>query len=54
MDWNFYLIVFAALFGIFVTLLTVRFFVGKGPEKLETKRQMEEGARQTAESNSGL
>jgi len=54
MDWNSYLIVSAALFGIFVTLLTVRFFVGKDLEKLETKRQMEEGARQTAESNSGL
>jgi Tfp pilus assembly protein PilO len=53
-DWNFYLIVFAALFGIFVTLLTVRFFVSKRLEKLERKRQIEEEARQTAESNSGL
>ena len=54
MDWNFYLIVFAALFGIFVILLTVRFLVGKRLEILESKRQMEEEARQTAESNSGL
>jgi hypothetical protein len=54
MDWNFYLIVFAALFGIYVTLLTVRFLVGKRLEKHEQERQMEEEARQTAESNSGL
>jgi len=54
MDWSFYLTVFAALFGIFVILLTVRFLVGKRLEKLERKRQMEEEARQTAESNSGL
>jgi uncharacterized membrane protein YfcA len=54
MDWNSYLIVFVALFGIFVILLTVRFLVGKRLEKPERKRQMEEEARQTAESNSGL
>ena len=54
MDWNFYLIVFAALFGIYVTLLTVRFLVGKRLEQHEKKRQLEEEARQTAESNSGL
>ena len=53
MDWNFYLIVFAVLFGIFVILLTFRFLVGKRLEKIERKRQMEDEARQIAESNSG-
>ncbi len=54
MDWNFYLIVFAVLFGIFVILLTFRFLVGKRLEKIERKRQMEDEVRQIAESNSGL
>jgi hypothetical protein len=43
-----------APFGLFVTLLTVRFLVGKRLENIERKRQLEEEARQTAESNSGL
>lgn len=54
MDWTFYLTIFVALFGLFVALLTVRFLVGKRLEKHEKKRQLEEEARQTAESNSGL
>ena len=54
MDWNYYLIAFVMLFGLFVILLTVRFLVGKRLEKRESKRQMEDEARQTAESNSGL
>ena len=54
MDWTFYRTIFVALFGLFVTLLTVRFLVGKRLENIERKRQPEEEARQTAESNSGL
>jgi len=54
MDWTFYLIIFVALFGLFVALLTIRFLVGKRLEKRERKRQLEEEARQAAESNSGL
>lgn len=54
MDWTFYLTIFVALFGLFVTLLTVRFLVGKQFEKIERERQLEEQTRQTAESNSGL
>jgi Tfp pilus assembly protein PilO len=54
MDWAFYLTIFVALFGLFVTLLTVRFLVGKRLENIERKRQLEEEARQTAESNPGL
>ena len=54
MDWTFYLTIFVALFALFVALLTVRFFVGKRLEMLERKRQVEDEARQIAESNSGL
>ncbi len=53
MDWTFYRTIFVALFGLFITLLTVRFLVGKRLENIERKRQLEEQARQTAESNSG-
>ena len=50
-----YLIVFLVLFGLIATILTVvRFLLGKRLEKTEKKRQMEEEARQIAESNSGL
>ncbi len=54
MDWSFYLIVFVALFGFIAALMTVRYFVGKRLEKIEQKRQMDDEARQTAESNSDL
>jgi regulatory protein YycI of two-component signal transduction system YycFG len=54
MDWMFYLTVFLVLFVLIAILLSVRFFLGKRLEKIERKRQMEEEARQIAESNSGL
>jgi len=54
MDWMFYLMVFLVMFALIATLLTIRYFMGKRLEKLERKRQMDEDARQTAESNSGL
>lgn len=54
MDWSFYLIVFVSLFGFIVALMTVRYFVGKRLEKIEKKCEMEDEARRTAESNSGL
>lgn len=54
MDWTFYLVVFGILFGLFVVLLTFRFFVSRRLERLEKERQTEEDARQTAKSNSGL
>lgn len=54
MDWMFYLMVFLVMFALIATLLTIRYFMGKRLESLERKRQMEEDARQTAESNSGL
>jgi hypothetical protein len=46
--------VFLVLFALIAALLTIRFFLGKRLEKIERKRQMEEEARQIAESNSGL
>ena len=54
MDWMFYLIVFLALFAFIAVLLTIRYLMSKRLEKIERKRQMEEDARQAAESNSGL
>jgi uncharacterized membrane protein YciS (DUF1049 family) len=54
MDWMFYLIVFLMLFALIAILLTARFFLGKRLERIENKRQVEEEARQIAESNSGL
>ena len=54
MDWMFYLIVFLALFAFVAVLLTIRYLMSKRLEKIERKRQMEEDARQSAESNSGL
>lgn len=54
MDWMFYLIVFLVLFALIAILLTIRFFLDKRLEKIEKKRQMEEEARQVAETNSGL
>ena len=54
MDWMFYLIVFAVLFSILAVLLSIRILLGRRLEKIEKKRQLEENARQTAESNSGL
>jgi Tfp pilus assembly protein PilO len=54
MDWMFYMIVFLALFAFVAVLLTVRYFMSKRLEKIERKLQMEEEARQTAKSNSGL
>ena len=45
---------FLVLFGLIATILTVvRFLLGKRLEETEKKRQMEEEARQIAESNSG-
>lgn len=54
MDWMFYLIVFLSLFALISALLTIRYLLSKRLEKIERKRQVEEDARQTAESNSGL
>jgi len=54
MDWASYLVVFPVLFAFIATLMTIRFFMDKRLEKMEEKRLVEEEARQTAESNSGL
>jgi len=54
MDWASYLVVSLVLFAFIATLMTIRLFMDKRLEKMEEKRQMEEDARQAAESNSGL
>jgi hypothetical protein len=54
MDWMFYGTVFLVLFGTVAALLTVRILMNKRIERYEKKRRIEEEARQTAETNSGL
>jgi hypothetical protein len=54
MDWIFYLTAFLVLFGLMAALLSIRYFIHRRLEKYEKKRHMEEQARETAKSNSGL
>jgi len=54
MDWVFYGIVLGVLFFGISAMLAVRYLLGARLEKLEKKQRMEEEAKQTAESNSGL
>ena len=54
MDWMFYLIIFAVLFGFIAVILTVRYLLERRLENHEKKRRVEEEARQIAQSNSGL
>ena len=54
MDWMFYLTLLVVLFSIIAVLGTFRYFMNKRIEKIEEKHRIEEEARHTAESNSGL
>ena len=54
MDWMFYLVVFAIVFGFLAVMQTIRYVLSRRLEKEEKKRRMEEEARQISESNSGL
>ena len=54
MDWMFYLIIFAIVFGFLAIMQTVRYVLSKRLETEEKKRRMEEEAREISESNSGL
>ena len=54
MDWMFYIVVFAVVFGVLAVMQTVRYVLSKRLEKEEKKRRMEEEAREMSESNSGL
>lgn len=54
MDWMFYLIIFAVLFGFIAVILTVRYLLERRLENHEKRRRVEEEARQLAQSNSGL
>jgi hypothetical protein len=54
MDWTFYLVSVGVLFGTIALMLSIRYLLNKRLEKAEQKARMEEEARQTAETNSGL
>ena len=54
MDWMFYLVIFAIVFGFLAVMQTIRYVLSRRLEKAEKKRRMEEDARQISESNSGL
>jgi hypothetical protein len=54
MDWMFYLMVLGVLFFAISAMLAVRYLFGIRLERLEKQQEMEQEARQTAESNSGL
>ena len=54
MDWMFYLMVLGVLFFAISAMLAIRYLFGLRLERLEKMQRMEEEARQTAESNSGL
>ena len=54
MDWMFYIMIFAIVFGFLAIMQTVRYVLSKRLEKKEKKRRMEEEAREISESNSGL
>ena len=54
MDWTFYAVVFAVLFGIVAIMLSARFILNRRMDQVEEERRKEEEARQTAETNSGL
>lgn len=54
MDWMFYGIVLGVLFFAISAMLAGRYLLGARLERLEKKQRMEEEARRTAESNSGL
>jgi flagellar biosynthesis/type III secretory pathway M-ring protein FliF/YscJ len=54
MDWTFYLVSLAVLFGFIVVMLTARIFVNRRLEKREEKARRESEARHIAKTNSGL
>jgi len=54
MDWMFYVIIFAIVFGFLAIMQTVRYVLSTRLEKEEKRRRMEEEAREISESNSGL
>lgn len=54
MDWMFYIMIFAIVFGFLAIMQTVRYVLSKRLEKEEKRRRMEEEAREISESNSGL
>jgi hypothetical protein len=54
MDWLFFLILGAVLFVLIVGVLVLRYFWMLRLEEEERKAEIEQEARETAETNSGL
>ena len=54
MDWMFYIVVFAVVFGFLAVLQPFSSVLSTRLEKEEKKCRMEEEAREISESNSGL
>ena len=54
MDWAFNLVLGAVLFVLITGILVLRYFWMRHLEQQERKSEIEQEARETAESNSGL
>jgi len=54
MNMKFYLVVFVVLLGVIGTMFTGHYFFNKWLERRATRQQLEDEARQIAETNSGL
>ena len=54
MNWHFYLIIFGALFAFIATMLLIRHWMHALHVSNAKKPHVEEDAKNTSESNSGL
>lgn len=54
MNWQFYLLIFGALFAFIVAMLLLRHWMHTLQVSSDKKRRMEEDAKKISESNSGL
>lgn len=54
MNWQFYLLIFGALFAFIVAMLLIRHWMHALQVSYQKKQRIEEDAKKTSESNSGL
>ena len=54
MNWQFYLLIFGALFAFIVAMLLLRHWMHALHVSNDKKRRLEEDAKKISESNSGL
>ena len=54
MNWQFYLLIFGALFAFIVVMLVIRHWMHALQVSNAKKQRMEEDAKNSSESNSGL